>query len=127
MIRLKIDHGLQIKALNDHRLKERIIQQSKDNSFSRLLQERLENKEVKFSKHAMERAEQRGIAIENKLRDDIGEAIDKARMKGIKDIVVIGKQGAFVVNVTNSTVVTSMDPMEMKNNIFTNIDGAVII
>lgn len=118
---------MKINALNNHQIQNRILQQSKENSFSKLLNEKLENREVRFSKHAMERAAQRGIPIENSLVRDISSAVDKARAKGIKDVVVIGKQGAFVVNVTNSTVITSMDTMEMKNNIFTNIDGAVMI
>lgn len=124
---MKVNPTLQVNALNNYLIKEKVLQQSKDSSFSKILQERLEHKEVKFSKHAMERAAQRGIEIESKLMSDISEAVDKARMKGVKDIVVIGKQGAFVVNVANNTVVTSMNPMEMKNNIFTNIDGAVMI
>lgn len=118
---------MQINALNNHQIQNRILQQNKENSFSKILNEKLESKEVRFSKHAMERAAERGIPIENSLVRDIGSAVDKARAKGIKDVVVIGKQGAFVVNVTNSTVITSMDTMEMKNNIFTNIDGAVMI
>ncbi len=118
---------MQINALNNHQIQNRILQQNKENSFSKILNEKLENKEVRFSKHAMERAAERGIPIENSLVRDISSAVDKARAKGIKDVVVIGKQGAFVVNVTNSTVITSMDTMEMKNNIFTNIDGAVMI
>ena len=118
---------MKINALNNHQIQNRILQQSKESSFSKILNEKLENKEVRFSKHAMERAAERGISIENSLVRDISSAVDKARAKGIKDVVVIGKQGAFVVNVTNSTVITSMDTMEMKNNIFTNIDGAVMI
>lgn len=126
MISLKIN-PTQINALNNHQLNRQILQQSRENSFQKILNERLENKEVKFSKHAMERAVERGIKIENQLVKDIQTAIDKAGEKGIKDMVVIGKQGAFVVNVTNRTVVTSMNMMEMKNNIFTNIDGAVVL
>jgi flagellar operon protein len=34
---------------------------------------------------------------------------------------------AFIVNVPNQTVVTAMDQSESIDNIFTNIDGAVII
>ena len=33
---------------------------------------------------------------------------------------------AFIVNVPNSTVVTAMDQNQADENIFTNIDGAVI-
>lgn len=124
---MKVDLNTKINALNDYRLRERILQQEKDHRFGQILQQQIENRDVKFSKHATQRAAERGIAIEDKLLRDIGEAVEKAKEKGVKDIVVIGKQGAFVVNVENKTVVTSMNTMEMKNNIFTNIDGAVII
>lgn len=127
VIRVKVDLNTKINALNDYRLRERILQQEKDHCFGQILQQQIENRDVKFSKHATQRAAERGIAIEDKLLRDIGEAVEKAKEKGVKDIVVIGKQGAFVVNVENKTVVTSMNTMEMKNNIFTNIDGAVII
>ena len=33
----------------------------------------------------------------------------------------------FIVNVKNSTVVTAMDKESSRENVFTNIDGAVII
>lgn len=124
---MKFDNNRQVNTISNQMLRDRILQQTKDNSFSKLLDEKLENKELKFSKHAKERAMQRGINIQENLVKDISSAVDKAREKGVKDIVVIGKDGAFVVNVTNNVVVTSMNTMELKNNIFTNIDGAVII
>ncbi|MBE5851669.1 MAG: flagellar protein, partial [Lachnospiraceae bacterium] len=34
---------------------------------------------------------------------------------------------AFIVNVPSNTVVTAMEQSETQDNIFTNIDGAVII
>ncbi|MDE5893818.1 MAG: flagellar protein, partial [Acetatifactor sp.] len=41
--------------------------------------------------------------------------------------LVIVDELAFIVNVPNSTVVTAMDSKDAVNNIFTNIDGAVIM
>ena len=40
---------------------------------------------------------------------------------------MIMDQLAFIVNVPNQTVVTAMDSTETMDNIFTNINGAVII
>ena len=51
----------------------------------------------------------------------------KAEQKGIRDSLVIVDQLAFIVNVPNQTVVTAMDSTETNENIFTNINGAVII
>lgn len=53
--------------------------------------------------------------------------MDKARAKGAKDVVIISSQGAFIVNVPNNTVITSMSGSEMRDNIFTNIDSAVLV
>ncbi len=36
-------------------------------------------------------------------------------------------QLAFIVNIPNNTVVTAMQQNETDENVFTNIDGAVII
>lgn len=99
-------------------------------AFEQLLKERYEgvqDSKLQFSKHAAARVEQRGIQLTDGLLEGLKEAVTKARIKGAKDVVVIGQQGAFIVNVPNNTVVTTMSPSEMKDNIFTNIDSAVIM
>ena len=55
------------------------------------------------------------------------EGTRRAGEKGIKDSLVLVDSLAFIVNVPSSTVVTAMDQSETKENIFTNIDGAVIV
>ena len=108
------------------------VYSSNELAFQRLLQEQLVqnqgiSSEIQFSKHAAARVEQRGIQLTDTLLEGLKGAVEKARGKGAKDIVVIGQQGAFIVNVPNNTVVTTMAPSEMKQNIFTNIDSAVIL
>ncbi len=71
--------------------------------------------------------EQRGIEVTDSLLNDLNQAVGKAREKGAKDVVVIGQQGAFIVNIPNNVVVTTMTSQEMKQNIFTNIDSAVLL
>lgn len=99
-------------------------------AFEKLLKEQLSqrnNTELQFSKHAAARVEQRGIDVNDGLMTDLQNAVEKARSKGAKDVVVIGQNGAFIVNVPNNIVVTTMSKQEMKDNIFTNIDSAVIM
>ena len=55
------------------------------------------------------------------------EGTAKAQQKGIKDSLVIVDDLAFIVNIPNNTVVTAMDQNDTAENIFTNIDGAVIM
>lgn len=97
-------------------------------SFGAVLQEELNRKSgLQFSKHATTRVNQRGIEMTDSFLGDLSQAVEKARMKGAKDVVVISDKGAFIVNVPNSMVVTTMSTGEMKNNIFTNIDSAVLL
>ena len=56
----------------------------------------------------------------------LAEGAQKAGVKGIRDSLVMVDNLAFIVNVPNSTVVTAMDQNQADENIFTNIDGAVI-
>lgn len=114
--------------INQNRINEALKYQSRTQSFEGIIKEKLsESKELQISKHAKDRIEQRGITVSNALMEDLAEAVEKASQKGSKDVVIIGKEGAFIVNVQNKVIVTSMSVEEMKNNIFTNIDSAVIL
>jgi len=115
-------------AISNKQLGEKLKYVNRNNSFEQLFKQQLEqSKGLKFSKHAQERADQRGIEVTPSLMDDLQNAVDKAREKGAKELAIIGQKEAFIVNVTNGVVVTTMSSLEMKNNIFTNIDSAVII
>ena len=97
-------------------------------SFSEILSRKAtESGTVQFSRHATQRVQERGIEMTESLLDDLNQAVEKAREKGAKDVVVIGQNGAFIVNVPHNVVVTTMTEAEMKENIFTNIDSAVLI
>ncbi|MGL5255964.1 MAG: TIGR02530 family flagellar biosynthesis protein [Proteocatella sp.] len=112
----------------DNKFVDKLGYVSRNQSFEQILKDQInETKELKFSKHAKERAQERGIEVTPSLISEIEKAVDKAREKGAKDLAVIGKDQAFIVNVPNNTVITAMSYLELKNNIFTNIDSAVII
>lgn len=89
--------------------------------------ELLEEKLLKFSNHAAKRLEQRGIEIKGDQLAQINSAIEKAAAKGSKESLILMKDMALIVNVPNRTVVTAMDDKAMKDNVFTQIDSAVII
>lgn len=102
---------------------------TQENSFDQVLQQKLQQtqNQLQFSKHSQERIQQRGIEMTEDLLAQMNEAADSARQKGAKDVVMITHQAAFVVSVANNTVITAMNGNEMKNNIFTKIDGAVLL
>ena len=82
---------------------------------------------LKFSKHAMGRLADRNIELSDNQLKRLEDGAAKAGQKGIQDSLVIVDQLAFIVNVPNQTVVTAMDSTETDENVFTNINGAVII
>ncbi len=95
------------------------IKESTDNNIS--------EDSVKFSKHALNRLNMRNIELTQDQMMRLNQGKAEAGEKGIKDSLILVDQLAFIVNVPNNTVVTAMDQTENKNNVFTNIDGAVIV
>ena len=101
-----------------------------DISFGDILKEKsqivLPKQELKFSKHAALRLEDRNISLSDNQMERLNDATKKASEKGIKESLVIVDSLAFIVNIPNNTVVTALDRAESLDNVFTNIDGAVI-
>lgn len=86
-----------------------------------------ESKEVKFSKHAANRLADRNIELTKEQVERLNLGAERAGAKGIQDSLVIVDSLAFIVNVPNNTVITAMDQTDADENVYTNIDGAVII
>ena len=98
-----------------------------NSSFEDIFAKKLfDNREVKFSKHAESRLQTRNINLTDEQKSKLNDAINKAGEKSVKDSLVMVDDIAFVVNVREKNVVTVLNKDEMKNNVFTNIDGAVI-
>ena len=82
---------------------------------------------VRFSKHAANRLSDRKIELTDEQLERLNDGTKKAGQKGIRDSLVLVDQIAFIVNTKSNTVITAMDQTEADENIYTNIDGAVII
>lgn len=96
--------------------------------FESVLQETIgKSQELKFSKHAEIRLQARNINLTEGQKDRMKDAVSKAESKGVRDSLVLMDNLAFVVNVRNRTVITAVNSSELKENVFTNIDGAVIV
>ncbi|WP_123040045.1 TIGR02530 family flagellar biosynthesis protein [Cohnella candidum] len=89
--------------------------------------ELLNRQELKFSHHAEQRLQQRGIVLNTDQLDKIAGAVDQAAAKGAKDSLVLYRDIAMIVNVPNRTVVTALDGTSMKEHVFTQIDSAVVV
>jgi flagellar operon protein len=83
-------------------------------------------RQVKFSSHALQRVERRGIDVGPTTLGRLNEGLDRAAGKGARASVVFVDATAFVVSVPNRTVITAVDRDHMKQQVFTNIDSAVI-
>ncbi len=82
---------------------------------------------LKFTKHAQERLQSRNIQLSKEDVDRIQNAVTQARQKGSRDSLIIMDRLALVVSVKNNTVITAVYDQSIKQNVFTNIDSAVII
>ncbi len=94
--------------------------------FEQLLKNKIDQGGVKFSKHATARMENRGINFSATQMQRLTSALSQVDAKGGKDSLVLLDETALVVSVKNDTVVTVVDREQLKNNVFTNIDSAVI-
>lgn len=82
---------------------------------------------LKLSGHAQTRLASRNIELGKEEWDRVLGGVDKAAQKGAKESLVMLDDIALVVSVRNRTVITAMDRENLKNNVFTNIDSAVIV
>lgn len=90
--------------------------------------ENIQNKEdIRFSKHAMERLNSRNLNLNNEEMNKLKTAFKKAEIKGVKDALILMDDKAFIANIKNKVIVTTVTKEQLKDNIFTNIDGAVIV
>lgn len=95
--------------------------------FKDILKQKLATDPVKFSNHCQKRLEQNNIQLNQQQMDKLNYAVDKAEIKGARESCVIMEDMVFIVNIANRTVKTVVDGQRMKDNVFTNIDSAVII
>lgn len=98
-------------------------------SFAQALQEKLAEKHgVEFSKHALQRVEERSIDLsENDTLDRLNRGVELAAGKGSSETLVLVGRNAFVVSVKNNKVITTLSDNELQGNVFTNIDSTVIV
>lgn len=94
-------------------------------SFDQVLAQELTG--VRFSQHAIQRLSSRNIQLDRGDLAKLSGAVDKAAQKGARDSLILMDNLALVVSVKNRTVITAMDGANIRDNVFTNIDSAVIV
>ena len=114
-----------ISSLNTNIQPNYNVHRNDSNNFKELLSEKLKN-EVSFSKHANERIQQRNIDVSQEVTEKLNEAAVQAKDKGLKNVLVMIDNQAFILSTMNNKIITAVNSDDLKENIFTNIDGAVI-
>lgn len=97
-------------------------------SFETIFNQQLDEQSgIKFSAHALKRLESREITLSNHDMALLKDAVSRAEAKGAKESLILMDQMALVVSIKNRTVITAVDNGSLKENVFTNIDSAVIV
>ncbi len=99
-------------------------------SFAEVLQQELQGEKVQasFSKHAQTRLVERNIDLtENNKLERLNNGIELAQKKGLQDTLILVDRTAFIVNAQTGAVITTVAGEELQSNVFTNINGTVII
>ena len=100
-------------------------------SFEDILKRRVTEKEqsgeLKFSKHAVQRLNERNISLSDEQLERLQDGARRSSEKGIRESLVVMDEFAFIVNTQKNTVITAMEQGRQGENIYTNIDGAVFV
>ncbi|QBK25638.1 TIGR02530 family flagellar biosynthesis protein [Ureibacillus thermophilus] len=83
--------------------------------------------ELKISKHANERIRERNIQISEQEWKKVSDKVMEARSKGIMQPLVLMDQAAIIISAKNGTVITVLERDEAKEQLFTNIDGTIVL
>lgn len=84
---------------------------------------------LNISKHANERIKQRGIIIDEAKWKQIEMKVNQAKQMGVTDSLVLvnDADAALIISAKNNTVITAMNSQEAQKQIFTNINGTIIM
>lgn len=95
--------------------------------FAAFLQEQMQQSTVEFSRHAATRVVQRNIPLSEASLQRLNDGVRLAKEKGLNDTLVLVDGTAFLVSAQNGKVITTVGMDELKGNVFTNIDGTVVM
>ncbi|MED4452905.1 TIGR02530 family flagellar biosynthesis protein [Metabacillus fastidiosus] len=107
-------------------LNNRKVVQTGKQSFKTVLHE-VQKEQLKISKHAQERLIEREIDISTEQWNSIEQKVQEAYEKGVNDSLVLINEAALIISAKNNTVITVMNLDEAKSQIFTNINGTIIM
>lgn len=84
-------------------------------------------KGLHLSTHAMRRLQERNLSIDKEEFQKIQSAVDKLKLKGGQDSLVITGKAAYIIDVAKNTIVTAIDKESIGDNVFTKIDSTILM
>ncbi|WP_027963192.1 TIGR02530 family flagellar biosynthesis protein [Halalkalibacillus halophilus] len=83
--------------------------------------------ELKVSKHAQKRLDERNIEIPADKWNMIEDRMMEAKQKGVTDSAIILDDAVLVASTKNNTIITAMNREEASNQLLTNINGTILM
>ena len=96
-------------------------------SFQDILQSNIQKDQLTFSSHAVARVAQREMDFSEQELERLNKGLAMAKEKGLNETLILVDKNAFIVSAKNNTVITTVNNNELTGNVFTNIEGTVII
>jgi flagellar operon protein len=84
-------------------------------------------KPLTFSAHAQSRLLSRQIHLTDPQVQRLQQGVQNAAEKGARESLIVMDSLAFIVSVSNRTVITAVEGAAQNGNVFTQIDSAVIV
>ncbi|WP_413381603.1 TIGR02530 family flagellar biosynthesis protein [Alkalihalobacillus sp. 1P02AB] len=118
-----------LQMVHPHSLSQKHpTKRSTSGEFKSLLEKELEpTSPLKVSKHAEGRMLERGILINEMTWQKISDKVQQAKKMGINDSLVLTSEAALIISAKNETVITALKREEANEQIFTNINGTIVI
>jgi flagellar operon protein len=84
-------------------------------------------KGIHLSTHAMRRLQERNLSLDKEEYAKLQSAIDKLKIKGGQDSLVITSKAAYIIDVPKNIIVTAIDKDSIGENVFTKIDSTILM
>jgi flagellar operon protein len=84
-------------------------------------------KGLNLSTHAMRRLQERNLSLDKEEYAKLQSAMDKLKLKGGQDSLVITGKAAYILDVAKNTIVTAIDKDNIAENVFTKIDSTILM
>lgn len=84
-------------------------------------------KGIHLSTHALRRLQERNMTMDKEEFAKLQTALDRLKVKGGQDSLVITDKAAYILDVPKNMIVTAIDKGSINENVFTKIDSTILM